>query len=309
MTPVAIVHVWECLCRLERRCAVRDLVPALVGRIDVWALQAIRKCGLKRLAFYRRLFGWRGAWLGLRARLSSRPFEARTIPSGSRHAVTLRLKTTDILTFEKVFLDGEYDLPLARHPRHILDAGANIGLASIYFANQYPNARILAVEPEESNFALLKHNVAPYPNVVPIRAALWGFSGAIDLVDPGIGHWGFRAGNSSGGSALPHVASVPARTVDDLMTEHGFDAIDLLKLDIEGGELEVLENPSAWIHKVGVLVAELHDRYRVGCSRRFYRATEGFDVEVHKGENVFMVRRDFASPELLASGAGGVTTS
>ena len=42
------------------------------------------------------------------------------------------------------------------------------------------------------------------------------------------------------------------------------------------------------------LVAELHDRYQVGCSRNFYLATRGFDLEVQKGENVFMLRCDVA---------------
>jgi len=62
---------------------------------------------------------------------------------------------------------------VSTEPDVIVDAGANIGLASICFANKYANATIIAVEPEQSNFELLEENVAPYPNIVPVQAALW----------------------------------------------------------------------------------------------------------------------------------------
>ena len=207
--------------------------------------------------------------------------------------MTLRLKTSDAAAFWQVFLETEYALPLARKPRTILDAGANVGFASAYFANLYPDARILALEPEESNFKLLRRNVAPYPNVVPIQAALWSYNGTLDLLDPGVGHWGFRAHEGTDSSTSLSMGKVQARTVDDVMAEYACDSIDLLKIDIEGGEREVFADASKWIDKVGVLVAELHERYQVGCTRNFYLATRDFDVEERRGENVFMLRREF----------------
>src|SRR5688572_5521168 len=241
---------------------------------------------LERLTIYRRSFGRRGLWLAVRARLSSAPFEVETMPPRGRAPVTLRLKTSDFDTFQKVFLDAEYAVPLGRSPRTILDAGANVGFASIYFATVYPDAKILAVEPEESNFNLLKKNVEPYPNVTPIRAALWKYNGAIDLVDPGIGHWGFQARDTTSGPA-PRLGTVQARTVDGLMADYGWDSIDLMKIDIEGAERDVFADPSMWIDHVGVLAVELHDRYQIGCSRNFYLATSNFDLELQNGENVF----------------------
>jgi len=73
----------------------------------------------------------------------------------------LRLKTTDLPTFDQVFFYKEYDFDTAKSPNIIIDAGANIGLAAIYFANRYPNAKIIALEPEQSNFRILKENVSP----------------------------------------------------------------------------------------------------------------------------------------------------
>ncbi len=103
----------------------------------------------------------------------------------------MRLNTSDFPTFDQVFIQQEYDFDISRAPKVIVDAGANIGLASIYFANKYPDAKIIAIEPEQSNFKLLEMNVSPYPNVIPVQAALWNKNEDINLIDPGLGKWGF----------------------------------------------------------------------------------------------------------------------
>ncbi|CAI7783036.1 unnamed protein product [Closterium sp. NIES-53] len=58
-------------------------------------------------------------------------------------------------------------------PSAILDAGANIGLASLIFALRFPGALIVAVEPARDNFALLQRNVKHLPRILPVNAALW----------------------------------------------------------------------------------------------------------------------------------------
>jgi hypothetical protein len=97
----------------------------------------------------------------------------------------LRLDTSDIFTFDQVFVYQGYDFDASPSPEIIIDAGANIGLASIYFANKYPEAKIIAVEPEESNFRLLRKNAAPYKNIIPLQAALWNKNEEICVVDSG----------------------------------------------------------------------------------------------------------------------------
>jgi len=247
---------------------------------------------LRRLKEYRSVFGSRGIGLALRARLSSAPFEASATPENVASPVFLRLKASDFETYIKVFIQREYQLPLKKQPSFIVDAGANVGFTAVFFANLYPQAKVVAVEPEASNFALLQKNAAPYKNITAIRAALWKENGVIDLVDPGIGHYGFQTKEFLGASdsKRDRVASL---TVDSLMAQHGIPYIDLLKMDIEGAEKEVFENASAWIDKIGVLAIELHDRFKIGCNRSFYLATSGFDKEHHKGENVFMLRHDY----------------
>jgi FkbM family methyltransferase len=186
-------------------------------------------------------------------------------------------------------------------PRTIVDAGANIGLTSVFFARRFPEATILAVEPEESNHSVMLRNVAPYPNVVPIRAALWGEDAVIHVENPGLGKWGFR----TRGTSREAIGTVRGMTIDTLMREHGMGYLDILKLDIEGSERKVLSASSSWIDRVGMIVAEMHDRYEGGCSRAFYKATSEFEWEWTKGENLFAVRGGMV-PEALPGCAARV---
>jgi|GEM_PF-5016603 len=147
---------------------------------------------LRRLRYYYLCFGVRGLLFGIRERLSDQPSLVSVIPPGTKHPLYLRLKTSDLRTYGQVFVSQEYEFELVRPPQVIVDAGANIGLASIYYAIRYPAAKVLALEPAYANFLMLEKNTAPYPNILPIRAALWKENTEIELIDPGYGYWGFQ---------------------------------------------------------------------------------------------------------------------
>jgi FkbM family methyltransferase len=189
--------------------------------------------------------------------------------------------------FYQVLVNHEYEFSPEKQPLTIIDAGANVGLSAIYFALRFPAARIIAVESEHSNFQLLCENVRPFDAIVPVHAALWSHDGELSVTDPGLGPLGYRVAAGERG-----IGSVRAVCMDRLMLDHGIDHLDILKIDIEGAEREVFQSPGRWIERVGTIAAELHDRYRPGCSRTFFRATESFDWEWVKGENVFVARSD-----------------
>lgn len=227
--------------------------------------------------------------LASKLRLSQRPTPFSVAPHGYPHRVHLRAGTSDVATFFQIFHDLEYQLDGPAAVRTIIDAGANIGLSSVFFARRYPSATVVAMEPETSNFELLQKNVASYRGIVPLQAALWSRDATLDVTDPGTGKWGYQVTDRSDGGQ-PVVQRVNALTVGTVMERAGFDRVDILKLDIEGAEKEVLDASSGWIDKVGLIVAELHDRFRPGCSRSFYNATNGFDMEGRRGEHVFVRR-------------------
>jgi len=211
-----------------------------------------------------------------------------------KQPLQLRVFTSDILTYIQIFVLKEYDFAVNKMPNVIVDAGANIGLASIYFANKFPNAKIIAIEPEKSNFAILKENVAHYPNIVPLQAALWHENKEIHLIDPGFGKWGFmtESKNISLKAKNKTCHAIMGITVDKLIQDYELEKIDILKIDIEGAEKEVFTNTSAWIGKVEALIVELHDYMKSGCKRSFYAGTHGFDNEWKQGENIYLVRGD-----------------
>ena len=141
---------------------------------------------------YYSLFGTRGLLLGMCSRLTRQPIEVLIEMRSIRHPVSLRLRTTDVALCRDILLNGHYDCELSRPPRAIVDAGANIGLSSIFYANKYPEAKIIAIEPENSNFQMLQKNCAGYPRIFPLHAALWRENAAVRIRDCGVGHHAFQ---------------------------------------------------------------------------------------------------------------------
>jgi FkbM family methyltransferase len=145
----------------------------------------------------------------------------------------VRLGTSDLRVLEQVFARREYSLPKSVKPRTIIDAGANIGCTTIFFANRYPDARIIAIEPEASNFEMLQSNCAGLSNVVPVPAAVWSHPTTLTFVDPKWPKWAFSMKERTNEGA-----PVRGVTIPQLIEEFSLDRIDVLKMDIEGGEKE-----------------------------------------------------------------------
>jgi FkbM family methyltransferase len=211
--------------------------------------------------------------------------------------VKIRPGTSDKYCFEQVFLDNSYDLPFQKEPRLIVDGGANVGYASIFFANHYSRASILAVEPEPSNFAALVANIRPYPQIKPIRAALWDKAQPV-VVDNSDESW---AAFVTGADSLPEsrgsVVTVEGITIGDLLKMSGEQTIDILKLDVEGAEKEIFSAPDcSWLSKTKVLIIELHDRMVPGCSAALEKALEGYSFRrMVRGEDLILINNEAGS--------------
>lgn len=202
----------------------------------------------------------------------------------------LRPKTSDAHVFEHVFLDTEYELKIqGLDPRLIIDGGANIGSTSVYFANLFPNATIIAVEPDAHNYSILLRNTKPYANIVPVQGAIWNYNTSLKIQNPNDASWSFRmeeAANTGNGELIK------AYTVSDLIHMSKKDKVDILKLDIEGGEKELFDsNYEIWLDKVHIVIAELHDRLVEGCSNSFYKAITKYRFKQFlKGWNVIIIK-------------------
>lgn len=247
---------------------------------------------LRSFKTFNHILGFQGFLKAAMVHFTRRPVVLDAKIDGFAAPVHVRVPSTDLRVYEQVILRQEYDFPAQRAPSFIVDAGANIGLASVFFANRYPNARILSLEPEKSNYDMLVRNAAPYPNIKPVRGALWSQTAELNVIDPGFGSWGFQVGAQNGVSSVASDKSVHAFTVETIMRDFGVEKIDILKIDIEGSELEIFQTANRWIDKVDSLVVELHEQLRPGCSRAFYNATNDFEHEWLQGELVCLTRRD-----------------
>ena len=250
----------------------------------------MKKVGVfKKIQDYRNVLGARGLLTVSFAKLTKKQTELRIKRPDIQFPFYVRVPSSDESAYKKVFIYSECNLNVKTPPKTIVDAGANIGLVSIYYANKFPEAKIVAIEPEESNFDILERNTAPYKNIHLIQGALWHENTDIDLVDPGLDKWGFMTFDSDDyDTEKKFCHSVKGITMDRIMEIHNLDSIDILKMDIEGAEREVFQDPSSWIRKVDALIVELHEHLKSGCKRSFYNATNDFDREWTDGENIYL---------------------
>lgn len=211
---------------------------------------------------------------------------------GTEIPLTLRLGTSDINVFQEVFANLEYGWIFNASPKVIVDVGGYTGLSTAFFAHTYPDAMIIAVEPDAQNFELLMLNTTQFPNVHCMHAAVWKESGTISVTDPGLGAWGLQVMELS--DTTPASDAIRAVTIDEIRHEFNLDRIDLLKVDVEGSEKEIFASADSWLPFVDVICIELHDRFKSGCSRSFFRAVEDFPIELRRNEDVLVARAESA---------------
>lgn len=244
-----------------------------------------------------RYFGWRGLlYAPLPYFFPSWRYRIVRVPLYGGN-VEIRLGTSDVEVFGQVVYAKAYDLPLAFRPETIVDGGANIGLTSIYFARLYPDAEIFAVEPDPENFNLLVRNIADHPRITAIEAAIDGSGRYLTLVRSANGPWAHSV--SASDTLSDRGIRVRGVSVNQILDEAGWASLDLLKLDVEGSEIEIFTTAEHWIPKVKVIAIELHDRIRPGCSRAFYDATASFEDACNRGELTVVAQ----TRSLLAAGA------
>ena len=87
----------------------------------------------------------------------------------------------------------------------IVDAGANIGAASIWFSIHFPKATIIGIEPEPGNFSVFQKNADLVPNVKAVRAAIGAQAGFVKVVNDGLG-WAARTERSCDGTRIMTMA-------------------------------------------------------------------------------------------------------
>jgi FkbM family methyltransferase len=220
-------------------------------------------------------------------------------------SVRVRTDSTDEFVFLQVFSHRQYDLSrFAQETRIsaeynnilsngglpvIVDAGANVGAAAIWFATKYPKGRIVAVEPDPTNAAMCRLNTQRFPMVKVVEAAIGSRPGLVSLANP------FAAACAVQTIRSDAEKGVRVRTIPELVAAEGPSAqLFIVKVDIEGFEDDLFETNLGWIDETAAIIIEPHDWMLPGkgTSVNFRRALaeRGFELLI-SGENLVYVRR------------------
>lgn len=193
------------------------------------------------------------------------------------HPIVIRPTKPDVLVLWQTFGLRQCAVPLPHAPKLILDAGANIGCTAVFLANTYPSARIVAVEPDAANAALAKTNCSTYPQVEIVEGAVWPRPVMLEIENPADESWAFRMRERPRDSAAHGMRGL---TIDELSSGA---QIDLLKVDIEGGEQQLFTEETQWLGRVGAMLIELHGE---DCTRAVASAarSSGFRALPPQGE-------------------------
>jgi FkbM family methyltransferase len=193
----------------------------------------------------------------------------------------------EIHTLVDIFADDNYtpkhnhsEILFQRNIKSLLDLGANIGLASVWFALLYPGIKIDAYEPNPDMFALLEKNLSQFPNVRVFREAISGRDGTVSFnrsaysLESSI----YEARNSES----IYVASTSLNTA--LRRIGG--SVDLMKIDIEGAEFDALKECT---HLAGVqaITGEAHTEQSGHAEHKLLDLLSSFNiVEIYNPNNV-----------------------
>lgn len=183
----------------------------------------------------------------------------------------VRRKSTDIIIFKEILFQREYryltelQRKLNLDVRYIIDAGANIGTATIYMRSVFPEARIVSIEPEADNFEMLEKNIRVngLDGVTAFKGGLWNKETRLEVRS------GFRDKErelsffvTEAGESGAADNSISGITVEGIMAKWSFPRVDILKIDIEGAErylFSSLEDCRRILAHVRILAIEVHE--------------------------------------------------
>lgn len=214
-------------------------------------------------------------------------------PPCLQNPIFLRSKTSDRSIFNEIFLRKGYRFSLDHSPQTIIDAGANIGLFSVLMASLYPQANIIAIEPDPENFRMLEKNTKMYPKIKLLNYGLWSKNTWLEIQEGNFDKSGVMVQEAGAHTS----SSLKAVSIPQIMSDFNLKNIDLIKIDIEGSEKEVFSLDSEhWLPKTKILIIELHDRIIPGCSKIFFEklSNYNFNVEII-GQNLFCRNLDLSS--------------
>lgn len=230
------------------RCAARRVIPRPVYTVGVDALNGI-SCVVK--VGYRNSIQLRHADRGRCGTQAVR----LNLPQ-LQHPFYVRPGTTDASGIVQNIVREEWGAFLPSEPvSFIVDAGANCGDTTAWYLSKFPQATVVALEPDPDNYTMLCKNCEPYgARAVLLNAALWSKEAKLKV----------RSAATAVAISVDEaegdiMGTCEGISMPQLLHFAGAKFIDIMKVDIEGAELELFShNPEEWLPLVRCLTVETH---------------------------------------------------
>ncbi|MES9955625.1 MAG: FkbM family methyltransferase [Sedimenticola sp.] len=175
----------------------------------------------------------------------------------------------------------------------IFDLGANIGIETLRFNKMYNHAFVVAVEAESKNYQQLLKNTESHKNITAVHAAIWNKEANLKIESSSENNQTFCVREVENGDIHYHIIG---KSLMSIMSEHGVEEIDVLKIDIEGAESVLFDKScDAWIGFVKCFVIECPDSDEPFTMQKIFHSLIRNKINVNtyvNGENIVMVRDD-----------------
>lgn len=216
------------------------------------------------------------------------------VVSNKEEQFSLRKGTSDIKVFKQIILNEEFKNAIELIKNHnikierILDAGANIGLTTIYLRKEF-EAKVLCIEPDIENYKQLLKNIKlnNIQGVEIIHGGVWSKNDFLKI------DHSFRDGREWARRLIEsEEGRIPVYTILDLLNKKGWESIDLLKMDIEGAEEVIFSNSTdlSFLDKTKIITIEIHDMFEVG--HRIVEVLQKYNFKLYfSGELTIGIKR------------------
>jgi FkbM family methyltransferase len=223
----------------------------------------------------------------------------------TRETFTLTIRDRiDLAVVHQIFYSEDYRLRRLKRHRElydqyrsmcdanvtplIVDLGANTGLASLYFAREFPKARIVAVEPDIENIAMARENNRGNGNVQILQSGISSIDGRGAIANAGDENWAYRTEAREDGE-------LTMVSMNTLLSKHVSEHVKpfIVKIDIEGFEENLFSASTEWVDEFPLLIIELHDWMLPGSasSRPFLKCVSQLNRDFnYNGENIFSIK-------------------
>ncbi|GAX37561.1 FkbM family methyltransferase [Nodularia sp. NIES-3585] len=252
---------------------------------------SVQKIGILSATFYKLQFLFYTAISNLGIDLKGKKFSLYI--KGIKCPIYWRCGTSDNFVFDQIFINEEYSgISNIENVNWIVDCGANVGYSAIYLLNKYPQARVIAIEPDSHNFELCSINLAPYGNrACVIKSAIWSEKTGLVLerLSEDNGEWGIQVRPCKVGET----PDLDATSIKSIFEDFDIDIVDILKIDIETAEWQVFSrNYQEWLNKVRYIAIELHTQE---CRKVFFKALSSLKYDSWNSEELTFCKIDSSS--------------